>query len=175
MSALTRRGRARVPPGTRGATAAIGPLLLAPFSQYTAASALAVTGRAAGARPRRARGSAKAPTALQRCAKVAALASDWGTWGQPRSCPTNAAGKYECERCDRTFTHRSGFTTHRRSCTGRDWACGWCHATQSKRKIKGPGGPATLCNKCGLRLRKGHTGPAPELPTNAAGLSLIHI
>ena len=93
-----------------------------------------------------------------------------GHTGPAPELPTNADGMYECDRCDRTFASSGALATHRRSCGGRDWACGWCHATQSKSKCKGPDGPATLCNKCGKRFRRGHTGPAPELPTNADGL-----
>ena len=79
----------------------------------------------------------------------------------------NAEGKYVCDLCDRTFAR--GFTTHRRFCAGRDWACSWCQVTQSKNKRKGPDGPATLCDKCGARFYQGLTGPAPQLQTNADG------
>jgi len=91
--------------------------------------------------------------------------------GPALQLPANADGKYECDRCDRTFASAGAVQTHRRSCAGRDWACGWCKATQSDAtgKGRGPDGPATLCLKCSSRFGKGHTGPAPQLPTNADG------
>jgi KRAB domain-containing zinc finger protein len=93
-----------------------------------------------------------------------------GHTGPAPQLSRNADGKYECDRCDRTFANTGAVQTHRRSCAGRDWACGWCKATsEATGKGAGPDGPATLCGKCTTRFRAGHTGPAPQLPTNADG------
>jgi hypothetical protein len=83
-----RRSCRRMPTASTSVTAAIGRLLALVLFKRTAAAAPAATGRAAGARLRRARPRPKepAPTAQQRCATSAALASKRGTPGRRRSC-----------------------------------------------------------------------------------------
>ena len=43
------------------------------------------------------------------------------------------------------------------------WQCEWCQCTfeQTSHRLKGPSGPATLCNSCGMRHRYGDCVPAP--------------
>ena len=40
------------------------------------------------------------------------------------------------------------------------WRCEWCECADTRKRTKGPSGPATLCQSCGDRHRKGKHGPA---------------
>ncbi len=40
-----------------------------------------------------------------------------------------------------------------------DWRCDWCGTSETHSHCLGPKGPATLCEPCSLRFRRGKTGP----------------
>jgi len=75
--------------------------------------------------------------------------------------PTDANGRYPCERCGRTFESFRALGMHSRDCDGGQWRCEWCECKADETSGKGPGpnGSGTLCSACGSRYRNGATGP----------------
>ena len=73
----------------------------------------------------------------------------------------NAAGRYPCDRCERTFESFRALGVHGRDCDGGAWRCAWCacKAEETAGKSPGPDGPRTLCSACASRHRAGHMGP----------------
>ena len=84
--------------------------------------------------------------------------------GHTAAPPTNADGRYPCERCERTFETFRALGVHSRDCDGGAWRCSWCECKAEDTSGKGPGplGPRTLCSACGCRYRAGHSGPPPK-------------
>ena len=78
--------------------------------------------------------------------------------------PTDASGRYPCERCERTFESFRALGMHSRDCDGGQWRCEWCEckADETSGKAPGPHGGGTLCSACGARHRAGHSGPPPK-------------
>ena len=78
--------------------------------------------------------------------------------------PTDANGRYPCERCERTFESFRALGIHSRDCDGGQWRCEWCEckAHETSGKSPGPNGSGTLCGACGSRYRNGHSGPPPK-------------
>ena len=87
-------------------------------------------------------------------------------WKSGHSGPPekDAAGRYPCPRCERTFESYRALGVHSRDCDGGAWRCSWCscRAEETQGKSPGPDGPRTLCGACASRYRAGHTGPPPR-------------
>ena len=79
--------------------------------------------------------------------------------------PTDASGRYHCERCERTFESFRALGVHTRDCDGGSWRCSWCACKADETNGKGPGpdGPRTLCSACAQRYRSGAARPANQV------------
>ena len=86
-----------------------------------------------------------------------------GAKGPPKR---NAEGKFVCEMgCGRLFETIAGVSSHRRTCKGGDWRCGWCQTREHKTagKSLGPDAPDQLCTICSKRYCEGSGGPQIEM------------
>jgi hypothetical protein len=86
-----------------------------------------------------------------------------GAKGPPKR---NEDGKYVCEMgCGRLFDSIAGVSSHRRTCEGSSWRCGWCSCKEHRtmKKSAGPDAVDQLCYLCSKRYLTGDSGPQMEV------------
>ncbi|KAH7064912.1 hypothetical protein B0J12DRAFT_17499 [Macrophomina phaseolina] len=91
-----------------------------------------------------------------------------GTGKSPTNAPTVMEGDVGIPFIVKALTGATGIK--KRTKHVEDYVCAWCSTTNSPEWRKGPGGPKSLCNACGLRYAKARRkSGAPDSTASGSG------